>query len=177
MRDDEPEEIAAPPAPLCELCGVPFDPNAPEPQTCGGMPCLLPENELVDWVMRVRAMPTAQSPLGRWPAPDEGDLLVRQAERLAVIAAELARDLGARLVPQFGPYCSTYVRRVPALQLSERELEIIQRAWHYPGSADRVRISLSRIDQAQAEELERVWARVARHLLETICQRLQAEYR
>lgn len=162
------EVIAVLPAPRCELCGVPFDPNAPEPQSCGGMPCLVPENEIIDWIVRVRSVPSVASPLGRWPAPELTSSLLVQGARLAVIAAELARDLGAQLVPQVGPYCPSYVRRVPALQLTPQELEIMQRGWHLPSSPRTVE---------QVEALDRVWATVAKYVLESICDRLQAEFR
>lgn len=162
--------LAVLPAPLCELCGVPFNPNVGS-QTCRGQPCLVPENEIIDWVVRVRATPTAAAPLGRWPSKQATDsLLAEQALRLAEIALALARDLGVALVPQVGPYCPTDRRAVPALALETRELEMMQQAWHFPES-------LHRFEPKQLAELDAVWARVAKHMLETVCHRLQAEFR
>lgn len=175
------EELAVLPAPPCELCGVPFDPNVPF-QTCAGQPCLVPENEIIDWVVRVRATPSAVAPLGRWPEPDQTDsLLFAQALRLANIAGELARELRLRLVPQLGPYCPSYRRELGPLQLSARELELLQRFSRWTEDSRRGSPSLTlpaagRLCDYQAE-LDAVWARVAKHLLETVCHRLQEEFR
>lgn len=172
-RPPRPEErqsnvIAVLPSPVCELCGIPFNPSGP-PQSCGGMPCLVPENEIIDWTVRARATPELGPLLGLWldkSAPEIEPEWMRQAVNLAELTRELARKRGEILLPQLGPYCPTYLRTAPELKFTVRELELMNQERFMGANAS----------PEQTEKLEALWARVAKHLLDTVCQRLQQEF-
>lgn len=158
--------IAVLPSPRCELCGASFEPHGrnrcshplnPEVQRA----CFHPENEMIDWVLRLLAHPYQSSPFWKMSigtASKVRAIIEVVPDEIERLADEFERLHEGRLVLQIGPYCPTWRRRRSVLAFTPTELELLH----------------TELPEHQPQ-VELLWARVFQHLLAQCCEAVQRE--
>lgn len=160
------EVIAVLPSPRCDLCGASYRVHGEN--KCASLinpevrrACFHPENEMIDWWVRVLAHPFRDTPLWRMSIGTASkaraiiEAVPAEQERLA---DEFERLHEGRIVVQLGPYCPTYRRPRALLAFTPVELELLHT--ELPEHQSRV---------------DALWARVFKHLLDQCCEAVQRE--
>lgn len=125
--------------------------------------CFYPENETIDWWLRLLAHPYGDTPIWKMSIGTASkaraiiEVVPAEQERLA---EEFERLHEGRIVIQIGAYCPSWRRTRTTLAFTPRELELFLN-----------------ISSEHAETHDGLWARVCKHLLEQCCEAVQRELR